>query len=179
MNDLITQAKSIPVPSLHDLKDGEIDFRFGAGSYERSFGTGNWSTEIMNEDEKVLAFASTAFKEGKYYTVFYYSDMQLDFLFDGSDVLVQDKDIPLGRMPRFKIGNWSYQNDGLSITFKKIFWSLSKAMLSFGDGMSFKIRYGDGCLFSNDLNNYLLQKGGRTKKITLALILYARSFTSR
>jgi hypothetical protein len=178
VNDLITQAEKATVPALLELNDHVVDFRFGSGTAEQLLATGTWTSDVMNEAEEVIGFISRAYKGQRHYTVLCWSDMRLSFSCDGSDVVVRGRDSSLGTIRRFRPGNWSYESEELGLAFKTIFWSLSKAALSFRDAASFRIRYGDGCLLSKDLNSYLLLKGGKMRKMTVALILYARSFQS-
>jgi len=176
MNDLIALAESAAVPPLAALKDDALEFWFGSGEDENSLATGTRSSDIRTAPDIVVAFISRAYESGRHYTVFCYSDLRLNFSCEASDVLVREKETTLGTLPRFQPGSWSYESNELSFTFKNIFLSLNKAEISFHNGSSFKIRHGDGCLLSKDLNDYLLSKGSRAKKMTLALILYARFF---
>jgi hypothetical protein len=176
MKDLIALAESPATPPLTGLPDDALEFSFGSGTGENSLGTGTRSSDIRTNPNTIVGFISRAFQGGRHYTVLSFSDLRLSFSCDASDVLVREKDAALGTLPHFRVGSWSYESNEFCLTCKNIFWSFEKALLTFPDGANFKIRHGDGCLLSKDLNHYLLAKGSRAKKLTLALILYARFF---
>ena len=177
MKDLTALAESaaIPPPRRSQRRRARILVR-QRKKEKNSLGTGTRSSDIEANPNTIIGFISRAFKGERHYTVLSFSDLRLNFSCDASDVLVQEKDATLGTLPHFQVGNWTFESNELSLTFKNIFWSFEKAMLTFPDGANFKIRHGDGCLLSKDLNHYLLAKGSRAKKLTLALILYARFF---
>lgn len=183
MNDLIALAEKPEIPQLFELDDNAVDFMFGGGESKYAFGTESKYSTITNHSNtrnkfKPIGFISRARKGNRHYTVLHYSDLTLSFSRDASDVIVRDGQNTIGSLPRFTVAKWSFESANLNLSYEHIFWSLFIAQLSFGTGMKFKVRYGDGCLLYEDLNSYLLQRGGQTRKITLGLILYARFFRS-